>query len=756
VEWYIWDVDGRRLIAKVPDGHPTNCCDFSPDGHSVLVGTKDKTLRCIDLDSGDVFDELGRGWQVWYARVHPGGRLIAFSSDRTYRVHVLDREGGHVIRSLSSLQENGNGRFHEVAWHPGGKILAAANEDHLVYLWDAETGERTRILQGHNAEIIGMGFSPTGSVLVSSGWDPALQFWDPASDRPIFSLYNRNIFNFLSNGARCWTASDGRGELWEFAKPAAFTLFGHDRMNRDAETTKHPYTIALAPGGGFAASGGEDGVRLWDLSSRSEVGHLDVGLARGVVFDRSGKSLYTSSAFGLYQWPLRPIGDGGTRIAIGPARRLSQSDQWQRADLDLSGRKLLAVHSHDHAHLITPEDPERKIELRGPAADWFVALSPDGAWAAAGSFRGNEVWIWDIRGSETGQPPKPVQKIKAWRARLRFHPAGSHLGVCTPEEFALWKVGASAPDWRIEREHGLTFSGSIAFDPDGKLVAVTYNDLRIWLLETATGRKLCELEGPEKLQLTDLAMEGGRIAASTLGRQIHVWDLNGLALQICDLGLHWEIPTGGTLLKDLPPLRAEVVEPSVDTLRGEVDDLSARQLLRPTLNVAFQPQLASFVQIDRALATPHLFIAEGDEWKYFRGRSEPSPGTEWTGIDFDDGPWEEGQSRLTGWPNRMRTDGTYLADQLGSYTTLYARRAFTVDEPTEFSRVVFAAEIEDGLVAYLNGEEIARVNAGARGEQLSAKSFSQHKERRLMIEAFEIPPASLRVGRNVPRRDGSG
>src|SRR5690606_4640733 len=156
------------------------------------------SLRIFDLESGKITGEVGQGWRVRYVAVHPGGRLLAFSSDGTHGVHVLDREDGQVVRSFTGLESRID--FNQVAWHADGRTLAAASDDHHVYVFNVETGERSRILQGHTAEARMVDFIPGGSILASTGWDPALRIWDSSSDRPIFSLANRNAFGFLADG----------------------------------------------------------------------------------------------------------------------------------------------------------------------------------------------------------------------------------------------------------------------------------------------------------------------------------------------------------------------------------------------------------------------------------------------------------------------------------------------------------------------------------------------------------------------------
>jgi serine/threonine protein kinase/WD40 repeat protein len=744
-EWRIWELDRRAASLRLNDVYTGDALAFSPDNRRVAFITKERSLRLYDLATGRVLEELGCGLEIDRVAIHPGCRLIAVvAGPQRRKVYVYDRDVGAVIRSLSTSDQT---VIERVAWHPDGKTLAAASPDHLVYVWNAETGELTRTLQGHWAEAVGGTFDPDGYLLVSRGWEPAVRFWEPASDRPVLSI-SHNEGRFASDRRSFWTVDDYFVDRWELesAMPA-FTVFGHD-----GKTTKHPLAITLAPGGRLAATGGEDGVRLWDLARRREVGHVGSGRVASVFFDAVGKALYASGQEGIFRWPVRPIHAGSDRVAVGPAQPLSHLDGWRRAVLSDAGSKIAAVHGNQHAHIIDLTDLERDVQLQGPPPSWRIALSPDGVWAAVGIFRyadAKEVWVWDLRDVKPGGEARPARKLPARWAQVEFHPGGKHLATCTPWDCTLWRIADWEPAWRVERERGLTYPAEIAFDRSGKIAAFGYSDSKIWLVEAETGRKLHELEASEPIRLTGLAIEGGTLAASTDGRRFHVWDLNGLGRELAALRLHWEVPAEGKSLADLAPLRVAVAEKSIDILLDETSDLAPQELFRPTTVSAFALELVSFGEIDRALATPAYVVPEGEKWKYFQGRAEPSGGMEWTALDFDDGRWETGGSPLTGWVLPEGSQGTHLATQPGSYTTLYLRRVFEVADAAAVSRLILAVELEDGFVAYLNGEEVGRANAGKPAERLSFQALAPGSDRPRQAEVLEVSPALLRSGKNV-------
>src|SRR5260370_38685277 len=51
----------------------------------------------------------------------------------------------------------------------------------MVTLWDVTGWTSARVLHDHRWIVYGVGWSPDGSRLASSGWDNAIRLWDPAT-----------------------------------------------------------------------------------------------------------------------------------------------------------------------------------------------------------------------------------------------------------------------------------------------------------------------------------------------------------------------------------------------------------------------------------------------------------------------------------------------------------------------------------------------------------------------------------------------
>ena len=102
-----------------------------------------------------------------------------------------------------------------------------------------------------------------------------------------------------------------------------------------------------------------------------------------------------------------------------------------------------------------------------------------------------------------------------------------------------------------------------------------------------------------------------------------------------------------------------------------------------------------------------VHIAKGAAWKYRKGTAEASdPGTDWRTVAFDDAAWSTGNAPF-GYGSLSY--GTTL-DMSGNYVSAFLRKDFSVDAPGLVGQMSLSVDYDDGFIAWLNGEEIARVN----------------------------------------------
>lgn len=113
---------------------------------------------------------------------------------------------------------------------------------------------------------------------------------------------------------------------------------------------------------------------------------------------------------------------------------------------------------------------------------------------------------------------------------------------------------------------------------------------------------------------------------------------------------------------------------------------------------------SAVVTAPKPVSTVQL-VQAGGEWKYRFATDAPDPA--WTTTGFDDSTWSSGTAPL-GWGS------TGIATELVAAGTRplssHYRKTFNVENPGTVAEVNIVTRADDGVVLYLNGIEVSRVN----------------------------------------------
>ncbi len=141
-------------------------------------------------------------------------------------------------------------------------------------------------------------------------------------------------------------------------------------------------------------------------------------------------------------------------------------------------------------------------------------------------------------------------------------------------------------------------------------------------------------------------------------------------------------------------------------------------------------------------------VPRGDTWRFFRGTRDPAAGLQWAATDFDDGTWEQGAA---GFGYADDDDTTVLEDMEDGYGTLYVRHAFDLARPEDIATQLLWVNYDDGFVCYLNGQEIARENAGSAGEVLAHDAVADGSHEQGTAATYDMSGfvGRARTGKNM-------
>jgi hypothetical protein len=101
-------------------------------------------------------------------------------------------------------------------------------------------------------------------------------------------------------------------------------------------------------------------------------------------------------------------------------------------------------------------------------------------------------------------------------------------------------------------------------------------------------------------------------------------------------------------------------------------------------------------------------VPAGSIWKY--SDTGQDLGTNWVRFDFDDSGWSSGNARLGYGDAEAFTTISYGTNLTQKHLTTYFRYAFEVPQGIAFTNLNFRTAFQDGVVVWLNGQEVFRAN----------------------------------------------
>lgn len=500
------------------EGHGgwVNGIDYSPDGKQILSGGNDGAVIVWDVEAGTPF-KLGRH----------------------------------------------KGRVNRVAFGPDGKLAASAGLN--IKIWNTESGELVRTLDGYTSGVNGIAFSPDGEFILSCSREDGVILWDSHGAKqtfappggPNFVTFSPDGKSFSSAGvieAPHDTPNDGYVTTWDMSTgKEKYSLFPNAEM----------WSVAYSHDAAHLVGGAQDHqIHIWDAHSGELQGKLSGHLqgVKSVEFDSSDKYLVSGSydhtvaiwdmesqqvvrVFKGHQDTVRSVrfGPNGSEIASGS--RDHTVKVW-RTDLDQEsivlkghvGSVRSVAFSPDGSHIVSTGDdntlrlwnartgrPVSKLDAHHGRIT-SVVFNQTGTRIVSGGMD-HKLRIWDAR---TGEMEREVQGHDNYVRSLAFADGDTRIMSYGADlRVKTWDVESGNEVSSFRHDSGVY--APMAFHPEGTLIASAsdnkYGPL-VQICDAKSGSLIHTLQGHD-YTVEDIAFSpsGQAVATASRDHQIKIWDL---------------------------------------------------------------------------------------------------------------------------------------------------------------------------------------------------------------------------------------
>ncbi|MFJ7280625.1 hypothetical protein [Kitasatospora sp. NPDC098663] len=509
----LWDVRDpahpTQLGQPLKHASAVNVVTFSPDSRSLVTSSVDDGARMWNVTDPAHPVLLGNFWTaLGIAIFTPDSRTLAVESkgavqllNATDSTHVVAL-GGPVTSSLGGLNAMALSADGRTLVTPGaertlqlwniadparptsiasplaspdivamsfardGRTIATTSGDRTVHLWHLPT----TLLTGHTKAVSPTVPSPNGHILASASGDKTVRLWNisnPTRPTPLSMLtgfgYNVLSLAFSPDSRTLATVTNGdyRVILWDLTEPTKPTVLA--QINFPASVGNEVNSAAFSPDGrtlatssGTGVVGGDNSVRLWDMSD-----------------------------------PARP------RLRGQPITSDGATNMFMHVVFSSDGRTLVIAgrYSSGTVQLWDVTDPDHPTRSGPsiPGGAGSMALSPDGHTlvtitdaGVAGAPGDGDVKLWNI--SYHNHPVLLGPPLSGYTSRVTevaFSPDG-HTLTTSGDGVRLWNVTDPAHPASIGHPLAISTSEleSLAYIPNSQTLATggSDNTVRLWPL----------------------------------------------------------------------------------------------------------------------------------------------------------------------------------------------------------------------------------------------------------------------------------
>ncbi|MCL4880071.1 MAG: protein kinase [Anaerolineae bacterium] len=488
---------------------------WSPDETRLVVGYRNGRVVVYDAVSGDLllaFEEhtaalLGIQWRgtqilswgedglaiLWDAqtgtpltRIQVDSlRSAVWSPEQTTiltigaALQIWDAETGEELRGL----EGHVNRIHGAVWNQEGTQILSYSDDRKAIVWDAQTGEILFMLEGHTDVVTSASWSPDESMIITADFGGLAIVWDAQTGEERLRIAPGAVID----GAN-WKSDSTQVVFYgEEAANLIWDVTTGDVLGNTADGSDTVYNAVWSPDEQRILTYTQNGwLHLWDAGRKvlTLAGHE--GAVSSAVWSTDGSRVLSAGRDGSARvWAVDSLAGTGTERLMNAAER----GEVFRALWSVDESQIVTAHADGSLVIWDAGTGESSAVLEGHTDSVrFLVWSPDHTRLLSGS-DDTTVRVWD---AETEQEIAALTGHSAALTSVSWNSDAAQVLTTSEDGTArVWDThtgeemlqigGYSSGVWGAAWNHAETTIATVGAD----------GTLRLW--DAAAGEKLLEI-----------------------------------------------------------------------------------------------------------------------------------------------------------------------------------------------------------------------------------------------------------------------
>ncbi|MEX0818862.1 MAG: protein kinase, partial [Pirellulaceae bacterium] len=518
-------------------GAPVDALAFAPDGQRFVTGGWNGVARIWSVADGSSIDLPHEGQYVQSVAFSPIANQVATGcDDKSAYLRIWDLETRQPLRTLQGHDD----AVTSISYSGDGKRLLTTSFDNTARIWSVDTGEQLQILEGHSWWVWDAAFSPDETQVVTVSQDGTGIVWTLAdgSKSPAFTGHQGPVYSvaFSPDGQQIASGGyDKRVLLW---RPEDLVPFDFTRLLADQEvpppefTPLDGHTAAVrsvqfsADGQRLLSAGHDNTVKVWSVENEAPLKTLrgHDSWVRACAFSPDGQSVL-SGGYDNYArlWNV----EGYEEIRVLRGRVLEgHHDAIMAVSFSRDGRQIATASRDRTAKSWDAASGDELVSFH----EGHSFLASDSAFFAddrrlVTSAVDNTVRIWDVAsGVETRRLERTGRA-----AAVAISPDDRWIATGSDTRTAkLWNADTGELIHVLDG-HQVEVT-AVAFSPDDRFVYSGDANGRGVLWKRETGEKLRRLDWhTSKIAAARFTPDGARLLTASDDKNVCQWDVSELA-----------------------------------------------------------------------------------------------------------------------------------------------------------------------------------------------------------------------------------